>query len=86
MTTICVCEVIMDENLFILRAYDNDMKLWYTKNSKTSLFDLFEHEKKGLCCNWLNQIFMVSEMQITLQNYFNRNTSIANDKLTTRPD
>ncbi|XP_033335271.2 ribosome biogenesis protein WDR12 homolog [Megalopta genalis] len=50
----------IDEHLFISGAYDNDMKLWDTRNPKAPLYDLSGHEDKVLCCNWSNPKFMAS--------------------------
>ncbi|VDK46487.1 unnamed protein product [Cylicostephanus goldi] len=59
-----------DESCFVSSSFDKSLKLWDIRSSKTSLFDLYGHEDRVLCCTWKDSLIASGSADNTIKTVF----------------
>ncbi|KAL6731012.1 hypothetical protein Aduo_001926 [Ancylostoma duodenale] len=56
-----------DDSCFVSSSFDKSLKMWDIRSSKTSLFDLYGHEDRILCCAWNDRIIASGSADSTVK-------------------
>ncbi|CAJ0604585.1 unnamed protein product [Cylicocyclus nassatus] len=56
-----------DESCFVSSSFDKSLKMWDIRSSKTSLFDLYGHEDRVLCCTWKDSLIASGSADNTIK-------------------
>ncbi|KIH56233.1 WD domain, G-beta repeat protein [Ancylostoma duodenale] len=69
-----------DDSCFVSSSFDKSLKMWDIRSSKTSLFDLYGHEDRILCCAWNDRIIASGSADSTVKVWEVRQKKAIDDK------